>query len=97
MTTATARPATTPKYANVSKPTVFGIYFEAPDSDSLFGLTCLRWTSSLYFDQLHDGAWTSIRVVNPERFTLGQEINTTAQWKAVVDRWFAWKSSDEQD
>lgn len=78
------------KVTNVSGPTVFGIHFTDPDSGALHGLTCLRWTEHLTLDTyLPDlKRWESITVAAPERFTLGQDVNTAKQWRAVVARWF---------
>ena len=77
------------KVQNVSNLAAFGIHFTIPDSDTLYGLTALRGTGHLSFDTRIDGRWSSARVVAPERFTNGYDINSPKQFRAVVEAWFA--------
>ena len=91
--TKSAIPAGT-RVQNVSNMAAFGIHFTNPGSDTLCGLTCLRGTEHLTLDMKVDGRWSSITVVNPERFTAGHDIESPKQWAQVVERWFAASTTD---
>jgi hypothetical protein len=68
--TRSAIPAGT-RVQNVYNLAAFGIHFTTPGSSTLCGLTCLRGTEHLTLDMKVDGRWSSVTVVNQERFTAG--------------------------
>jgi hypothetical protein len=79
----------TTRLHNVSNPAAFGIEWTHGDSGNTFQLVNARGTSGLMFGMRASGRgeWSTMRVVNPERFGMTRPPRTFAEFRAIAERY----------